>query len=89
MKTIKFLALALVLSSTLTILSCSKDDDSASNQPAAEDCYTCTVASTKYCYTTGNSFYTITVGNMAPIQQPLPNGVTWAQIKASLQAACN
>lgn len=89
MKTIKFFTAALVLATTVSFFSCSKDDDNNSTPTPTEDCYTCTGANTKYCYTTGNSYYTITIGTMAPVQQTLPSGVTWAQIKTGLQAACN
>jgi hypothetical protein len=89
MNKINFFRSVLAISFISLFISCSSDDDNNNdNTPAAEDCYTCTVANTKYCYTTGNTFYTVTVGSMAPIQQPLTGGLTWIQIKTSLQASC-
>mgnify|MGYP003407310960 FL=1 len=87
MNKINFFRSVLAISVISLFISCSSDDNNNDNTPT-EDCYTCTVANTKYCYTTGNTFYTITVGSMAPIQQPLTNGVTWSQVKTALQASC-
>lgn len=69
---------------SLVFTSCSKDDDGNS-----ADCFDCKIqgSTVKYCYTSGDDFYTMTF--MGQTQNVPTDGESWADIKETLQLLCD
>jgi len=53
-----------------------------------EDCYTCTATNTEYCYTEGNSFYTLSINGAEDVNMEL-NGALWTDLRAGFEANCD
>ena len=68
----------------ITFTSCKKDDDNGT------ECFDCTQATvtTEICHTDGDDFYTMTTDGNS-VEQTIPSGITWSQMKATLTATCN
>ena len=71
----------------MTFTSCNKDSGS---DEKSEDCFDCeTIAGTaKYCHTEGEDTYTIEFSGQT-VDQDIPEGTTWEELKIDLQEACN
>ena len=71
----------------MTFTSCNKDSGS---DEKSEDCFDCETASATitYCHTDGEDVYTMKVLGQT-VDQDIPEGTTWEELKSSLQEACN
>ena len=68
----------------ITFTSFKKDDADNST-----DCFDCTVQSisTEYCHTDGEDFYTVKFAGQT-VNQTIPEGTTWEEIKADYSEVC-
>ena len=53
-----------------------------------EDCYTCVDSNTKYCFTEGNTYYTVSINDTTPTEILL-NGISWEDLKTVFEENCD
>lgn len=82
----KALLMVVATFGSIALMNCSSDD----NKDSKQDCFNCSEmggVTTKFCYTEGDNFYTLTAAGQS---QKIPlQGATWEDVKKTLKEACN